>query len=189
MKTICVFCSSSNKAAKPYFDAARELGSLIAESGFALLYGGTDIGLMGAAANAAMEKGGRVVGIIPQKIFDKGIGHKNLDELIITETIQERKALMEKRSDAFIALPGGFGTLEELMEILTLRQLKYHHKPVVLLNTGGFYNHLTEHFEMLYRENFAREDYRVLYYLAQNAAEALNYIEHFRLPEIAEKWF
>ena len=188
MKTICVFCSSSNAVHKRYFNLAGELGALIAGEGYTLLYGGTNVGLMGALADAAKANNGRVTGIIPRKINDKGIGHKNIDELIVTESMQERKALMEKRSDAFIALPGGFGTLEEILEILTLRQLKYHHKPVVFLTNNGFYRHLIEHFEMLYKEQYARQEYRQLYYLAENSSAALNYIKNFKAPEFKDKW-
>lgn len=189
MKTICVFCSSSDNVGRRYFDSSRELGAAIAKKGYTLLYGGANVGLMGALANAAKENSGRVTGIIPQKICDKGIAHENIDELIVTKTMQERKAQMEKRSDAFITLPGGFGTLEETLEILTLRQLKYHQKPVVFLNIGGFYNHLVDHFEMLYKEQYAREEYRNLYHLAENPPDALNYIKNFKATELAEKWF
>lgn len=140
-KVICVYASSSNLIDRKYFDIASQLGEAIARNGDTLLFGGGVRGLMGAAATAVHRHNGRVVGIIPEALNQKGVVYETCDELIVTKSLRERKAIMDERSDAFIALPGGFGTLEELLEIITLKQLKYHNKPIVILNFDGFSMH------------------------------------------------
>ncbi len=144
---ICVFCSSSNALDTFYFEEAYELGKRIAENGHRLVYGGANVGLMHHVADTVLKFKGTALGIIPQKIFDRNLGANYIDELVITNTMDERKAIMRDRSDAFIALPGGFGTLEEILEVLTLKQLDYHRKPIVFVNTHGFYNDLFAQFE------------------------------------------
>ena len=139
MKTICVYCSSSDAIAPAYFEVARELGAQIAVRGNTLVYGGADLGLMGAVARAVHDGGGRVIGIIPQTLQERGITYDVADETIITRDLRERKAQMAARADAFVTLPGGVGTLEELLETLTLRQLQEHTKPIVLLNANDYY--------------------------------------------------
>jgi len=188
-KSICIFCSSSDKAPETYFKLARRLGREIAAAGYRLVYGGAKIGLMGAVAEAVSETGGDLLGVIPKKLHEHAIANEQNGKLIITADMRERKAVMEQESDAFIAMPGGFGTLEEFVEILTLRQLKYHTKPLVLLNHNGFFDHLTAHFEQLFNQFFAKEAYRDLYYTAENTFQALNYIQNFQETEIADKWF
>jgi len=165
------------------------LGRAIAKAGCRLVYGGAKIGLMGAIAEAAAENDGDVLGVIPKKLYDHFIADENNGRLIITADMRERKAVMEQEADAFITMPGGFGTLEEFLEILTLRQLKYHNKPLVLLNHNGFFDHLSGHFERLFEQSFAKEAYRDLYFTAGSTAEALNYIKNFKAVEIADKWF
>jgi len=182
-KSICVFCSSSEVIDSTYFSIARELGLEMVRQGFGLVHGGASVGLMSVLTKSVQTAGGKVVGIIPQRIYDFGLGDERLDELIITKTMHERKAEMEKRSEAFIALPGGFGTLEEIMEIFTLRHLKYHHKPIVLLNANGFYNHLLAHFEKIYKQRFAKEEYRRLYYTTEQPVKALTFIKNYRAPK------
>src|SRR5579859_4839874 len=131
---VCVFCSSSNTIAPVYAEAARVLGSGLAERSWPLVYGGGSAGLMGEVARAVHAGGGRVIGVIPQTLLDLEVGYLAADELIVTTTMRERKALMDVRADAFVALPGGFGTLEELLEILTLKQLRWHDRPVFIVN-------------------------------------------------------
>ena len=133
---------------------AEQLGGQMAGRGHALVYGGTNVGLMGSVARAMRQAGGKVVGVIPKFIADRGIAYEAADELIITNDMRQRKATMEARSDAFIAMPGGFGTLEEVLEIITLKQLQQHTKPVVFLNPGGFYDPLTSLFEHMYEKRF-----------------------------------
>lgn len=186
---ICVFASSSNAVAERYFEEARNLGSLIGTAGWNLIYGGGNVGLMHACANAAHESGAKTVGIIPELIHQHRLSNPNDHEHIITPNMRERKYLMRKRADAFVALPGGFGTLEEILEVITLKQLSYHNKAIVFINTGGFYNALFEQFEVSYRETFAKESYRDTYCIASNAGEAIDYIRHYTPSEPTTKWF
>ena len=178
LQTICVYCSSSNRIATRYFDMAEDMGRLLAERGYTLVYGGGNVGLMGQMARAVHTHGGRVVGVIPERLKSvEGIAYDVADELIITETMQERKAVMFTRADAFRVLPGGFGTLEEFMEVLTLRQLGYHDKASALVNTDGFYDPLLELFDHFYREQFARPRARDSYYVTPDPEDALSYLE------------
>ena len=140
--SICVYCGSRPGRSPIHDAAARHTGTLIARRGWQLVYGGGRAGLMGTVVDAALAAGGRVVGVIPQSLVQRELGHTGLTELHVVHTMHERKRLMAERSDAFVALPGGIGTLEELFEVWTWRQLGYHDKPVGLLNTGGYYDKL-----------------------------------------------
>lgn len=142
--SIAVYCGSRLGDSPAFVAAARELGRLIAVGGSTLVYGGGRVGLMGAVADAALEHGGSVVGVIPQALMDREVGHNGLTEQHVVQTMHERKMLMAERSDAFIALPGGIGTLEELYEMWSWQQLGYHDKPVALLNVDGYYDALLE---------------------------------------------
>jgi cytokinin riboside 5'-monophosphate phosphoribohydrolase len=188
MKKICVFCSSSNNVNSSFFNAATELGELIAMKNWSLVYGGTHIGLMGAIARAVHSKKGKVIGVITTFLNEKGITYDSADELIVTKDMRERKRIMEERGDAFIALPGGFGTIEEILEILTLKQLQLHNKPVVLLNTDDYYKDFLLFFEHMYYEKFARDDFRKLYFIAPDPKSAISYIEHYSPAELQNKW-
>jgi cytokinin riboside 5'-monophosphate phosphoribohydrolase len=186
---ICVFCSSSNAVPEKYFEQAKVLGALIGSNHHTLVYGGASVGLMHAVAEASREAGAIAIGIIPELIHNHRLSSPFDHEQIITPNMRERKYLMRKRSDAFIALPGGFGTLEEVLEVITLKQLQYHHKPVVLINSYGFYNALIEQFEVAYRESFAKEDYRSLYFIADDADQAIQYIQEYNPVEPTQKWY
>jgi len=186
---ICVFASSSDAVSRDYFYAARELGRLIGERGYTLVYGGTNVGLMGEIATSVQRSGGRIIGVIPWFIRDEGISNSSADELIVTEDMYERKKIMEDKSDAFFALPGGFGTLEEILEVLTLKQLKRHNKPIVFFNTKGFYDVLFEFFEQIYTEKFAKPAEKNIYYVTSDPQEALSYLENYSPAEIPDKWF
>jgi uncharacterized protein (TIGR00730 family) len=153
---IAVYCSSSNLIHDDFFRDAAALGRGIGERGGTLVYGGGCTGLMGEVARATHAAGGRVVGVIPQAMKTVEVCYEAADELIVTRTMRERKAIMDERADAFVVLPGGFGTLEELLEILTLRLLKYHAKPIIILNTRGFFDPLLQLFQGLYDQGFAR---------------------------------
>jgi len=187
-KTICVFSSSSDAVDSVFFDGATELGNLIAKQNYVLIYGGAKIGLMGALARSVHENGGKVVGVIPELLRDKGLAYEYADELVVTKDLRERKAIMEERADAFVGLPGGFGTLEEVLEILTLKQLQFHAKPIIFVNTNGFYDHLINLFEYIYQERFAKPEYRQLYYVAPDAASAFSYIETYQPIQLQSKW-
>jgi hypothetical protein len=140
-------------------------------------------------AHAVHAEGGHVIGIIPEAIRDMGIAYKTADELIVTRTMGERKAKMHERSQAFVVLPGGFGTLEEFFEVLTLRQLKYHDKPIVLLNVSAFFDPLLDLFEHLYAGRFAHAQHHSLYHVASTAGGALEYLETYRPVAHGDKWF
>ncbi len=187
-KVICVYSSSSSAIATVYFQAAAELGQEIARRRDTMLYGGGLVGLMGAVAKAVHQTGGRVVGVIPEALNVPGVVYENCDELIITQTLRERKAIMDQRSDAFIALPGGYGTLEELLEIITLKQLRYHQKPIVILNINGFYDRLLKQFDQIISERFAKPECEKLYYITDTVDGALDYIEHYQPFQFTEKW-
>ncbi len=184
---ICVYCSSSNAVAPVFFEAAEVLGRYIARRGDTLIYGGADIGLMGALAHAAKDGGGRVVGIMPERLAAEPITFAAADEFIVTRDMRERKARMEALADAFFVLPGGFGTLEELAEILTLRQLGEHMKPIVLLNIRGFYDPLIALFEHYYREGFAKP-WRELYYVTGDVQAAFDYLDQYEPVMPPRKW-
>ncbi len=176
-KSICVFCSSSNHVHDQFFEAARELGLGIGRRGGTLVFGGTDLGLMRAVARAVHEGGGRVVGVIPEVFKSKGIAYEEADELIVTDDLRQRKSVMESRSDAFVVLPGGFGTIDELVEILTLRLLQMHQKPVLMVNTAGFFDPLLEMFERLYGGRFAKEEHRHLWQVSPDPEHALGLLD------------
>lgn len=186
-KTICVYCSSSDALDPAFFQAAGALGAEIARQGHALVYGGGKSGLMGAVARAVQQGGGKVIGVIPEALYAQC--YDTADEIVTTRDLRERKAIMEARADAFIGLPGGFGTLEEVLEILTLKQLHFHDKPIVLMNTLGYYDHLLMLFERLYEQRFAKAASRQLYHVAPDAPGVVSYIESYVPPEIPTKWF
>lgn len=175
---ICVYCASSNHVAPTYFEMADVVGGLLATRGHTLVYGGGNVGLMGRMARAVHAGGGRVVGVIPERLKAiEGVAYDVADELIITETMQQRKAAMYTRAEAFLVLPGGIGTLEEFMEVLTLRSLGYHDKPIALVNTNGFYDPLLDLFDHFYREQFAHAGVRDCYHVAATPEDALAYLE------------
>lgn len=186
---ICVFCSSSNAIADIYFEEARMLGKLIAKGNHTLVNGGANVGLMEALTVSARDAGAKTIGIIPEMLKDRSLVSDNAHEIILTNNMHERKAKMREISDAFIALPGGFGTLEEILEVITLRQLSYHNKPIVFINTNGFFNHLFKQFDVLYKEFFTKEIYRKLYFVACNAKEALNCIKNHIPMVLDTKWY
>ena len=188
-EAVCVFCSSSDAVAPVYVHAARELGGLLARLTPEMVYGGTSVGLMREVAQAAREAGCRVCGVIPQTLVAAGIANEEADDLVVTESLAERKAVMNSRSGAFVALPGGLGTLEELLEMMTLKQLGYHDKPIVALNTAGFYDALDALFQNLIAARFAKDDLRNLYILADSPEEAVHALEWYEAPQLERKWF
>lgn len=185
---ICVFCSSSGAVDQAYVDATVEFGRLLGEHGHSLVFGGSCVGLMGELARAAQAAGARVHGIIPQLMVDHGVAYEAADELTITATMAERKELMEREAEAFVALPGGFGTLEEIAQVITLKQLRYLQGPVAFVNTHGFYDGLLRFFEQLYSQRFAHAAYRDSYYVGAAPAAVLDYIEGYVPPEAPLKW-
>lgn len=186
---ICVFSSSSNAISDVYFQEAQFLGKLIGKGNHTLVNGGANVGLMEAVTVAARNAGSKTIGIIPEKMIGRSLASENAHEVLVTKDMQERKAKMRDISDAFIALPGGFGTLEEILEVMTLRQLSYHTKPVIFINTNNFFKYLLKQFEVSYNEMFAKEIYRDLYFVAENSEEAIEYLNNYIPVELDSKWF
>ena len=187
---ICVYCSSSDKVDPAYVESTRLLAKGIAERGDTLVYGGGTPGLMGVLARTTHDYGGRVVGVIPEKLNDiAGITYTDADELVIMPDMSSRKAEMIRRADAFVALPGGFGTLEELFEVLTLKQLKYLHNPIALVNIRGYYDQLNQVLEHLYTEQFAKINNRNLYHIAQDVPAVFTFLDNYQPIEIDTKWY
>lgn len=187
-RAVCVYSSSSDSIDPKFFESSRELGAAIANNGYALVYGGASVGPMGAIARSVHQHGGRVIGVMPEALHAAGIAYPRCDELIITKDMRERKAVMEAKAGAFIGFPGGFGTLEEIFEILTLKQLRYHEKPMVLLNAHGFYDPLVELFEHIFKERFAKESFRELYQISSDVDAIFRYLETYQPPQLQSKW-
>ena len=181
MENICVFASSSNSVAQVYKKAARQLGAEIAKKEIGIVFGAGTDGLMGELARASHQHSGYVTGVIPDSLNMPGIVYEKCDELVDTRTMAQRKAIMEQKSFAFIALPGGFGTLEEILEIITLKQLGYHNKPVVIINTSGFYDNLVAQLNEIVRQDFAVSDVLTLFYVCQDAKQLL--ITYYRTDQ------
>lgn len=180
IKNICVFASSSNDLDEIYYKSAHELGILIAQNNYNIVYGGSRRGLMYACAGAVKENGGKIFGVMPERIIDMGCANPDdCDEFYITEGMRERKAKLDSISDAVIALAGGFGTLEELSEMIVQKQLGYNNKPIVILNTNNFYDNLLKFFEDIIKCRFASEDSVNLYFAAKTSLEAINYINNY----------
>jgi uncharacterized protein (TIGR00730 family) len=176
-RSVCVFCSSAGGLPEAYRSAARDLGAELAGRGHRLVYGGGNVGLMGEVARSVHEHGGTVVGVIPQGLVDRELAYDPADELLVTETMRERKAEMDARADAFVALPGGFGTLEELLEVLTLRQLRLHDRPIVLVNVAGYWDPFLAMVSDMVDQGFAPLGEGTLFQVAKTAAEAVDLAE------------
>jgi uncharacterized protein (TIGR00730 family) len=186
-RRLCVFCGSSTGNRPAYRTAAEQLGVLLVERGIELVYGGGNIGLMGILADTVLARGGRAIGVIPDSLMAKEVGHTGLTELRIVNSMHERKALMSDLSDGFIALPGGFGTLEEFCEVVTWSQLGLQSKPCGLLNVESYYSPLLELFDHAVREGFLREENRRLVMDDDHPKRLIEMMSKFR-PEPVAKW-
>jgi cytokinin riboside 5'-monophosphate phosphoribohydrolase len=189
MKHLCVFCGSSDRVDAKYLQAAAETGREVARRGWGLVYGGGKTGLMGAVARGVKDGGGKVVGVIPEFMKARELEFSEADELVSVLTMRERKMLMETRADAFLALPGGWGTLEELMEILTLAHLEVLHKPVVILNQDGYYDELLAFTEKIVREKFMHGTIRGKFAVARVVPEIFPLIEGWVKQPGDAKWY
>jgi len=185
--SVCVYCGSSPGNDPVYTAAAASVGRLIAERGLGMVYGGGAVGLMGVTADAAMAAGGTVTGIIPENLFPREVAHQGLSELILVPNMHVRKAEMFARANAFIALPGGYGTLEELAEVLTWAQIGVHDNPVGLLNLGGYYDPLLAWVDQAVEHGFANPANRELLLVADNPAELLDALDAHE-PTYEPKW-
>lgn len=183
MKTIVVYCGANAGKRSEYFQAAEEAGRALANRGISLVYGGGNLGLMGAVADGVLAGGQKVTGIIPNFLAELEVAHKTLTEIHFVDTMHERKAKMVSMSDGVIALPGGFGTLDELFEILTWAQLKIFHGPVGVLNVNGFYNHLLAHIDHMVQEGFLKAENRALLLVADTIDELLDKMMAFERNE------
>ncbi len=188
MKNISIFCGSSSGNEGVFVDQATQLGHEIAERGYGLVYGGARVGLMGAVAGGALSNGGKVIGVIPDFLKKKELELKDVSEMHVVDTMHERKALMNELSDGVIALPGGYGTLEELFEMLTWAQLALHKKPVGLLNVEGYYDALIEMSSKMIDKGFLKEEYRELLIVDDDIDLLLNKMEDY-IPPANDKWF
>jgi hypothetical protein len=185
IQAVTVYCSSSQTLAEHFYTAAAALGRAIAQNKWTLIYGGNAIGLMKTLADAVRSGDGKVVGITPQLFIDHGHDDKNC-ELIVTQTMRQRKELLEQRGDAFIALPGGLGTFEELFEIIVGRSLGFHNKPIVLLNIADYWNPLLAMIDHAIAQNFIKPKARNLYFIATDAPQAIDYLKnHVPMPPTA----
>jgi uncharacterized protein (TIGR00730 family) len=187
MTRLCVFCGSSDGARPAYVASAEALGRALAEQGVGLVYGGGRVGLMGAVANATLAAGGEAIGVIPKALYAKEVGHIGLTELHVVASMHERKALMAELADGFIALPGGFGTLEEFCEILTWAQLGFHRKPFGILNVEGYYDPLLTFFDYTVAEGFVRAEHRGIIQVSDDPAELVTTVLNYE-PPLIDKW-
>ena len=184
MKRICVFCGSNLGVDKIFAEQAYLLGKTLAQKNIGLVYGGANIGLMGKVANAALEYHGEVIGVMPYFMKDKELAHKQLTRLEVVDTMQERKAKMYELSDGAMALPGGFGTLDELFELLTWGQLGLHRKPVAILNTEGYYNHLLSFTQTMADKGFLNEASKSMLLVHDDIDTLLDQMSNYKAPEV-----
>jgi uncharacterized protein (TIGR00730 family) len=187
IKRVCVYCGSNSGSQPVYTQAARDLGTELARRGLGLVYGGGRVGLMGTVADAALAAGGTVIGVIPNALVKMEVAHAGLTDLRVVNSMHERKAMMVDLSDAFIALPGGFGTLEEFCEVLTWAQLGLHRKPHGLLNVAAFYDSLLSFFDHAVQHNFIRQIHRDLVITEKNPARLLDLLAQTHPPNL-HKW-
>lgn len=187
LRRVCVFCGSSSGTRPEFEDAAVALGRLMAERGLELVYGGASVGLMGSVADAVLATGGRVTGVIPEALVAKEIAHPGLTELRVVASMHERKAAMAELADAFVALPGGYGTLEETFEMITWTQLGLHHAPVGLYDIDGFFDHLGRFLDHAVAEGFVKPAHRDLVLVDDDPGRLLDRVARFEAP-VVPKW-
>jgi len=183
---VCVYCGSSSGNHPEYQAAATELGQLLAQRQITLVYGGGNIGLMKTVADGVLEAGGNVIGVIPRKLMDLELAHPHIQEIYVTESMHQRKYMMAQLADAFVAMPGGWGTLEELSEITTWAQLNYHHKAIGLLNTRGYYDALLGFLKHANQEGFIRAPHLDLMAINSNPKALLQQMTQLRFPDLAK---
>lgn len=185
---ICVFCSSSDDLDQKYYKIAEEMGELIAKNSYNLIHGAGTIGLMGAIMKSAAKHGSKVTGVVPERLNRKNIVSDEFQNLIITHDMKDRKEYMRSNATAFITLPGGFGTLEEILEVITLKQLKYHNKPIVIVNSFGYFDRLIDQFSYMFETGFALKSYKLLYFVANTPNDAIEYLKNYVPENIYDKY-
>lgn len=184
MKRICVFCGSSFGVNPLYVKSANDLGNIIAGKNICLVYGGARVGLMGEIASAVLKAKGEVIGVIPRDLSEKEVAHTGLTDLRIVGSMHERKSLMAELSDGFIALPGGFGTMEEILEVITWAQLDFHNKPCGLLNIDGYYDNLIKFLDHTVEEKFIEPEHREMILIDEDPAALLEKFENYKPPKV-----
>jgi len=187
MKRICVYCGSNSGGRPVYAEAARDLANVLVRHDIELVYGGADRGIMGVIADAVLEQGGKVHGVMPKMLCEKELAHQRLTELHIVSSMHQRKTMMAALSDGFIAMPGGFGTLEEIIEIVTWGQLQFHDKPCGLLNVDGYFDHLLKYLDHATAEGFLRQENRQMLLCTDSAVALVQQFEEYTAPKV-EKW-
>ena len=187
MRRICVYCGSNSGVRALYADAARDLADVLVRHDLELVYGGADRGIMGIIANAVLELGGKVHGVIPKMLCEKEIAHQGLTELHVVSSMHARKSMMAALSDGFVAMPGGFGTLEEIVEIITWGQLRFHNKPCGLLNVDGYFHHLLSYLDHARAEGFLRAENRQMLLCDRSATGLIQQFERYSAPHV-DKW-
>ncbi len=187
-KSICVYSSSSEKLDKKYYDIAEKVGERIGQRGDTLVFGAGMVGTMGATARGAKKAGAKIIGVIPEVLNCKGIVYEECDELYITPEMRSRKRMLDEKSDVLITLPGGFGTLEEVLEVITSKQLGYHSKPIIIFNFNGYYDCLLGQFEESYKQNFAKVAFSSLYYVTDDIDDMFRYIDEYKPGAVEDKW-
>jgi uncharacterized protein (TIGR00730 family) len=189
IQTVTVYCSSSNALAAHFYAAGAELGRAIAQNGWKLVFGGNTVGLMKTVADAVRAAGGKVVGITPQLFVDKGFGDNDCHELIVTQNMRDRKHALEQRGDSFVALPGGLGTFEEIFEIIVGKQLAVHNKPIVLLNTAGYWDPMLAMIDSAIEQKFIKPRARELFFVAADVPAAIEHLRSYRPSQPdPDKW-
>ncbi len=188
MKSICIFCGANYNGDPALSQAVEELAEVMVNRSISLVYGGGKVGVMGLIADAILRRGGKAIGVIPQFLMDKEVGHNNLTQMHIVETMHQRKQLMNDLCDGIITLPGGFGTLEEFFEVLTWLQLGLHKKPAGILNVNGFYDFLIQQMDVMVAQQYLKPVNRKLVLTSVNAVELINLMENFK-PVTDEVWF
>lgn len=187
MKRICVFCGSSPGASDLYSEDAAKLGAQLAKEGITLVYGGSKVGIMGVVANAALQAGGEVIGVIPKMLMERELAHPGLSELIIVHSMHERKAKMEGLSDGFVVLPGGPGTMEEFFEVYTWAQLGEHSKPIGMMNSNHYYDKLLAFFDHMIQEQFLKPEYRSMVIVDSDPEQLIQKFRSYE-PPLLTKW-
>ncbi|MBO7571256.1 MAG: TIGR00730 family Rossman fold protein [Bacteroidales bacterium] len=188
-KSVCVFCSSSEDLQKGYYDFAEKFGKILAENNFTIYHGGGIIGLMGAMMRGAYEQGGaKIIGVVPEKLHREGIVSDEMQKLVITDDMKERKSYLREHADSFAIMPGAFGTMDEMFEILTLKQLKYHNKAIVILNFNHFFDDMLRQMDKFFDEGFTISNYRTTYYVCETPEEAVEYLKNYKPTHIYDKY-
>ncbi len=186
MKRIAIFCGASIGFNEIYAKQAKGLGQFLAEKNIDIVFGGGKFGMMGAIADAALEAGGKVIGVMPDFLKLEEIEHTGVQEMIISENMSDRKVIISKMVDGYIALPGGFGTLDEVMEALTLGQLQIEHKPIALLNTNGFFDHLIAQFDLMTKEGFLKPENRAMVLIDESIEKLFKKMQNYEAPKVSK---